>query len=114
MVGARKPRTYKIWYAAARLTVRDSGRRAARVTWLHKKSPNDLKSLDAELKSAPGFPNQTPGRSHRLSRLRRVGESVKDSLDWHHGFAALVRSPAVLAKNSQSDEGTKIFLPAKP
>jgi hypothetical protein len=78
---------------------------------LQKKAPNDLKSLDAELKSAPGFPNQTPGR---LSRLRRVGESVKDSLDWHHGFAALVRPPAFLAENSQSDEGAKIFLPAKP
>jgi hypothetical protein len=50
-----------------------------RVTKLQKKAPSDLKSLDAELKSAPRFPNQTPGRSHRLSRLRRVGESVKDS-----------------------------------
>ena len=52
MVWARKPRTYNIWYAAA-LTVRDSGRRAARTTKLQKKAPNKLKSLDAELKSAP-------------------------------------------------------------
>jgi hypothetical protein len=33
-------------------TVRDSGRRAARVTKLQKKAPDALKSLDAKLKSA--------------------------------------------------------------
>ena len=32
-----------------------------RVTKLQKKAPNDLKSLDAELKSAPRFPKRTPG-----------------------------------------------------
>jgi hypothetical protein len=110
MVWARKPRTYKIWYAAARLTVRDSGRRTARVTKLQKKAPNDLKSLDAELKSAPAF-LQANARS---IGLRGSDGPARDSWDRHHGFAALVRSPASLAENSQSDEGTKIFLPAKP
>ena len=113
MVWARKPRTYKIWYAAARLTVRDSGRRAARVTKLQKKAPNDLKSLDAELKSAPPFP-QPNARSIGLRGSDGPARSVKDSWDRHHGFAALVRSPAFLSENSQSDEGRKIFLPAKP
>ena len=49
---ARKPRTYKIWYPGARLTVRL--RLASRENdKLQKKAPYALKSLDAELKSAP-------------------------------------------------------------
>jgi hypothetical protein len=52
MVWARKPRTYQIWYPGARLTVRL--RLASRENdKLQKKAPYALKSLDAELKSAP-------------------------------------------------------------
>ena len=55
MVWARKPRTYKIWYPGARLTVRL--RLASRENdKLQKKAPNVLKSLDAKLKSAPPSP----------------------------------------------------------
>ena len=54
-----EPRTYNIWYAAA-LTVRDSGRRAARTTKLQKKAPKVLKSFDAKLKSAPALEEANP------------------------------------------------------
>ena len=66
MVWARKPRTYKMWYAAA-LTVRDSGRRAARTTKLQKKAPKVLKSFDAKLKSA-----QAPEEANPSLLVRRV------------------------------------------
>ena len=52
MVWSRKPRTHKMWYTGAQLTVPE----AARMTKLpscQKKAPKALKSLDAELKSAP-------------------------------------------------------------
>jgi hypothetical protein len=43
----------------------------ARVGKLQEKAPNGLKSLDAELKSAPVSPSER--QVHRLSRLRRAG-----------------------------------------
>jgi hypothetical protein len=52
---ARKPRTHRIWYTGAGwpCALRLTGRRERRK--LQKKAPSALKSLDAELKSAPAF-----------------------------------------------------------
>jgi hypothetical protein len=50
MVWARKPRTYNIWYMGAQLAGA-----ARELQSGQKKAPNALKSLDAELKSAPAF-----------------------------------------------------------
>ena len=72
MVWARKPRTYKIWYPGARLTVRL--RLASRENEkLQKKAPYALKSLDAELKSAPAFrrDRNRPGHVKRRSGAGR-------------------------------------------
>src|SRR5277367_2190336 len=65
MVVARKPRGHKIWYAGARLTVRDSGKND-KAAELQKKVPNALKSPDAELKSAPSHTGPRGGRSSRV------------------------------------------------
>jgi hypothetical protein len=59
MVWARQPRTYKIWYTGARLMGGNSG-----VTKLQKKAPNALKSLDAELKSAPATNTSESPKRH--------------------------------------------------
>ena len=49
--------------AADRARLRRTSRRNDEVAKLQKKAPNDLNSLDAELKSAPRFPKRTPGPS---------------------------------------------------
>jgi hypothetical protein len=54
--------------AADRARVQSTSRESYEV---QKKAPNDLKSLDAELKSAPRFPGER--QVHRLARLRRAG-----------------------------------------
>jgi hypothetical protein len=61
---ASEASNHKMWYGGARLTVRvrQTSRKNDKVAKLQKKAPNALKSLDAELKSAPAcsHPSATP------------------------------------------------------
>src|SRR5271168_4496735 len=106
MVWARKLQTYKMWYGRAtdrarlRLTSRNNDK-VAKGTRGQKKAPNALKSLDAELKSAPacGHPSATPNtggsakgraspaspadavRRGRMARGRGSGLLVRERID---------------------------------
>jgi hypothetical protein len=62
MVWSQKPRSHNIWYTGrtADRALRSKSCENAevendQVAKLQKNAPNDLKSLDAELKSAPAF-----------------------------------------------------------
>jgi hypothetical protein len=91
--------------AADRARLRPTSRDSYDVSTLQKKVPNDLKSLDAELKSAPRFPKRTPGPSAceaPTGRLEREG-----SWDRHHGFAALVPSRDFSPRTHNPTRGRK-------
>src|SRR5271156_3487332 len=65
MVEPRKPGAHYIWYTGARLTVRSDrqkGGGGSGLGELQKKAPRSLKSLHAEMKSAPG---PTPASTRR-------------------------------------------------
>ena len=106
MVWARTPRTHNIWYKGARLTARDSGCRAARTTKSQsgqKKAPEALKSLDAELKSAPVAAGNGGARLVRGGSAPRLG--------------AADRRPSALSgagKKKGRATGREIFLAARP
>jgi hypothetical protein len=87
------------------------GTRAARmpklkVTKLQKKAPNDLKSLDAELKSAPAFrrPNATAHSfgSHRKTRCR--GRHEQERTERARLLAASRRKAALWRRKCDRNE----------
>jgi hypothetical protein len=83
-VGPRNPRTYKIWYAGARLIVRDSGSGAARTTKLQscKKGiqPRCFLVIFSQLDSRRHFP-ATPSASRAAisRRPKRLGSKDRRS-----------------------------------
>ena len=101
MVWARKPRTHKIWYpgrATDRARLRLTNRKNDK---LQKKAPKALKSLDAELKSAPVLAGRR-GASSLRGASRIVGRPTL-------GGACHTRE-----KRVDRTTGREIFLPARP